>query len=327
MRHARPDTNAPEWQVWGALLIVYIVWGSTYLAIRVVVETMPPLLSAATRHVLAGLVLFAFILIRQGPNALRLSRAEWLAAGFVGLALLLGGNGLVMLAERSVPSGLTALIIAVVPLFVVILRLLFGERVGLGTLVGVAVGLVGMAVLIIPRGIEGTVDLFGMLLLVIAAASWSIGSYFSKRIELPRDPLASTGAQMLTGGAALAIAGLALGESELVRVDHFSTESLLAFAYLVTFGSVLAYTAYTWLLVHAPVSKVATYALVNPVVATFLGALYGETIDTTMLIGAAMIVVSVALVIFTESRPSPAAGALDAEPGAPAKPKPEPEPG
>ncbi len=317
MRQARPDQAAPGWQIWAALIVVYIVWGSTYLGIRIVVETMPPLLSAALRHVLAGLILFAFISFRHGLGSLRLSRAEWIAAGFIGLALLLGGNGLVMLGERDVPSGLAALIIAVVPLFVVLLRLLFGERVGLGTIAGVALGLAGMLVLIVPRGVDGSGNLSGMLMLVAASASWSVGSYFSKRVALPKDPLASTGAQMLTGGAALAVVGILLGEIGLVQPERFSTESLLAFAYLVTFGSVLAYTAYTWLLVHAPVSKVATYALVNPVVATFLGALYGESIDVTMLIGAAMIVVSVALVIMTESRPSQPAGALEAKPTPP----------
>lgn len=317
MRQARPDQGAPNWQIWGALLVVYIVWGSTYLAIRVVVETMPPLLSAAARHLIAGLILFAFIYWRRGAGMLRLSRREWVSAGFVGVALLLGGNGLVMLGERDVPSGLAALIIAVVPLFVVMLRLLFGERVGLGTIVGVTLGLAGMLVLIVPRGVDGSVQLAGMLMLVAASASWSIGSYFSKRVELPGDPLVSTGAQMLTGGIALGVVGVLLGEIGLVQPERFSAGSLISLVYLITFGSVLAYTAYTWLLVHAPVSKVATYALVNPVVATFLGALYGESIDVTMLIGAAMIVVSVALVILTESRPAQPTGALEASPARP----------
>jgi drug/metabolite transporter (DMT)-like permease len=313
MRQARPDTEAPAWQVWAALLVVYVVWGSTYLAIRIVVETMPPLLSASVRHLLAGAILFAFMMLRYGVGSLRLTRREWLSAGFVGFALLLGGNGLVMLGERDVPSGLAALIIAVVPLFVVVLRFMFGERVGRGTIVGVASGLAGMLVLIVPRGIDGSVELVGMLMLVAASASWSIGSYFSKRVDLPSDPLASTGAQMLTGGIALGVVGLLLGEIGLVQSTQFSTESLLAFGYLVIFGSVLAYTAYTWLLVHAPVSKVATYAFVNPVVAMFLGVLYGESIDTAMLIGAAMIVASVALVIINESRPAPQ-GALEVNP-------------
>jgi drug/metabolite transporter (DMT)-like permease len=316
MRQARPDQAAPDWQVWGALLVVYVVWGSTYLGIRVVVETMPPLLSAGARHLLAGVILFGFIYWRHGSGMLRLSRREWVSAGFVGLALLLGGNGLVMLGERDVPSGLAALIIAVVPLFVVVLRLIFGERVGLGTIVGVALGLAGMLVLVIPRGIGDSVQLVGMLMLVAASASWSIGSYFSKRVDLPRDPLVSTGAQMLTGGLALGVVGLLLGELGLVQPERFSAGSLIAFGYLVTFGSVLAYTAYTWLLVHAPVSKVATYALVNPVVATFLGAIYGESFDVTILIGATMIVASVALVMVTESRTAQPTGALEASPTA-----------
>ena len=312
MRQARPDQGAPNWQIWAALLVVYIVWGSTYLGIRIVVETMPPLLSASARHILAGLILAAFVVLRHGRGAWRLNRAELLATGFVGLALLLGGNGLVMLGERDVPSGLAALIIAVVPLFVVILRLMFGERVVPGTVIGVGLGLVGMAVLIVPRGIDGSVSMIGMLMLVAASLSWSIGSYFSKRVSLPRDPLVSTGAQMLLGGLGLAVAGLLTGEAGMMHPENFSTGSLLAFAYLVTFGSVLAYTAYTWLLVHAPVSKVATYALVNPVVATFLGVLYGESIDITMIIGAVLIVASVGLVLVTESRPTHTTGALEA---------------
>lgn len=312
MRQARPDQYAPNWQIWAALLIVYIVWGSTYLGIRVVVETMPPLLSAAARHLIAGGILFALVAIRRGPRALRLKRGEWIGAGFVGTALLLGGNGLVMLGERDVPSGLAALIIAVVPLFVVVMRALFHERVAPMTAVGVLAGFAGVAVLIVPRGIDGTVALGGMLMLIAAAASWSVGSYFSKRVELPSDGLASTGAQMLVGGAGLAIVGVLVGEIGLVQPEHFSVPSLVSFAYLVIFGSVLAYTAYSWLLQHAPVSQVATYAFVNPVVAIFLGwALLHETINETMVLGAAMIVVSVGLVVWTESRSTPPTRALE----------------
>ncbi len=156
MTPARPARRAPEWQVWAALLIVYVVWGSTYLAISVVDETMPPLLAAGLRHLTAGVILVVLLLVTRGTKALRLTRAEWLGTGFVGLALLLGGNGLVVLAETSVPSGLTALIIAIVPLFVVLLRRIFGERVALGTYVGVAVGFAGVAVLVVPHGISGT---------------------------------------------------------------------------------------------------------------------------------------------------------------------------
>ena len=304
MRTPRADARAPEWQVWLALGIIYIVWGSTYLAIRVVVTGgMPPLLSAGVRFAVAAVILFALLGLRRGMPSLRLSRGEWLGAGFVGLALLLGGNGMVMLGERDVPSALAALIIAVIPLYVVVLRFVFGERVAPATALGVLVGVMGVAVLIVPRGIDGSVALGGMLFLLAASASWSLGTFFSKRVELPRDPLASTGAQMLVGGLALIVTGGLVGELGLVKPEEFTFDAVLSLVYLIVFGSVLAYTAYTWLLQHASVSKVATYAFVNPVVAIILGAvLLREDITATMLLGAAMIVVAIAIVIRTESR-------------------------
>jgi drug/metabolite transporter (DMT)-like permease len=316
MRQARADKAAPEWQIWAALLVVYIVWGSTYLAIRVVVGTMPPLLSAGVRFVIAAAILFAYVAIRHGISSLKLSRSEWLGVAFVGLALLLGGNGLVMLGERDVPSGLAALIVAVIPLYVVLLRFIFRERVATATVLGVLIGFVGVAVLIVPRGIDGSVAIGGMVLLLLAPLSWSIGTFYSKRVDLPGDYLVSTGAQMLVGGIGLLLVGLLVGEAGLVTPETFSTESLLALAYLILFGSVLAYTAYTWLLQHAPVSRVATYAFVNPVVAIILGSLLlNEEINVTMLIGAAMIVVAVAVVVRTESQQSHAAApAMEATP-------------
>jgi drug/metabolite transporter (DMT)-like permease len=315
MKQARPDKAAPEWQIWAALLVVYIVWGSTYLAIRVVVGTMPPLLSAGVRFVIAAAILFAYVALRHGLSSLKLSRSEWLGAAFVGLALLLGGNGLVMLGERDVPSGLAALIVAVIPLYVVLLRFIFRERVAMATVLGVLIGFVGVAVLIVPRGIDGSVAIGGMLLLLLAPLSWSIGTFYSKRVELPGDYLVSTGAQMLVGGIGLLLVGLLVGEAGLVTPRTFSTESLLALAYLIVFGSVLAYTAYTWLLQHAPVSRVATYAFVNPVVAIVLGALLlNEEINATMLIGAAMIVVAVAVVVRTESQTPHSESEVEATP-------------
>ena len=318
MRGSRAERHAPEWQIWAALGIVYVVWGSTYLAIRVVVETIPPLLSGGVRNLVAGLIIFALLMLRRGSAALRLSRAEWIGGGLVGLALLLFGNGLVVLGERSVPSALTALIVAVVPLFVVVLRRIFGEHVALGTFAGVVTGFVGVAVLIVPQGMSGQVDPVGMMMIVGAALSWSIGTYFSKRLELPHDPLASTGVQMVVGGSGLLIVGSLVGELGLVQPERFSTESVFALVYLVLFGSVLAYTAYTWALQHATVSRVSTYAYVNPIVAVILGALLlHERIDVPMLIGAAMIILSVGLVIRTESRAAQPTGALEASPAAP----------
>jgi drug/metabolite transporter (DMT)-like permease len=316
MDSAQTTRRAPEWQVWAALLIVYIVWGSTYLAISVVDETMPPLLAAGLRHLTAGTILFVLLLATRGVRALRMSRAEWLGAGFVGLALLLGGNGLVVLAETSVPSGLTALIIAVVPLFVVILRRIFGERVRLGTYVGVAVGFVGVGVLIIPHGLNGSVSTVGMLLLIGASLSWAIGTFFSKRVTLPRDPLASTGGQMLVGGGSLLLVGLLSGESGKVQFQSFSSASVVALLYLILFGSVLAYTAYTWLLQNTTVSRVSTYAYVNPLVAIVLGSvLLNESIDVFIVIGAAMIVTAVVVVVRSEATHAPVLPAPDTASG------------
>ena len=314
MRAPRASVLAPEWQVWLALGIVYVVWGSTYLAIRVMVETMPPLLSGGIRHVVAGVMIFAILLLRRGPGAFRLRRSELVGGAIVGLLLLLGGNGLVVLGEREVPSGLTALIVAVVPLCVVVLRWLFREKIATGTTIGVLAGFVGVAILIVPEGITGRVDVLSMLMIVGASISWSIGTFVSKRLDMPHEPLASTGVQMLAGGLALLVTGAGTGET--FQPGQFSTESVLSLAYLIVFGSVLAYTAYTWVLIHASVSRVSTYAYVNPVVAVFLGwLLLRETIDLTMIIGAAVIIVSVWIVIRTEARkPRLSAGAVEAEP-------------
>jgi drug/metabolite transporter (DMT)-like permease len=313
VRAPRASVQAPEWQIWLALGIVYVVWGSTYLAIRVMVETMPPLLSGGVRHVVAGAIIFVILLLRRGPGAFRLRRSELIGGAIVGLLLLLGGNGLVVLGEREVPSGLTALIVAVVPLCVVVLRALFREKIASGTILGVVAGFVGVAILIVPEGITGRVDVVSMLMIVGAAISWSIGSYMSRRLDMPHDPLASTGVQMLVGGVALLATGALTGET--VQPDQFSTESLLSLGYLILFGSVLAYTAYTWVLIHASVSRVSTYAYINPVVAVFLGwLLLRETVDLTMIIGAAVIIVSVWMVIRTEARKAkPSAGVVEAE--------------
>lgn len=307
--------SAPPWLIWAALIVVYVVWGSTYLAIALVVQTMPPLLAASFRFIVAGLLIAGFLVIRRGPSVLRLSRAEVGGTAFVGLALLLGGNGMVMLGQREVPSGLAALIIAVVPLWVVVIRTLFAERVARGTLVGVLVGFAGVAVLVVPRGINGTVALGGMLLLIVAAASWAFGSFYSNRLRLPRDPFTSTAAQLLTGGLGLGVVGVLTGE--LAELDHaqFSTASVAGLLYLISFGSILAYTAYTWLLQHAPVSKVSTYAYVNPVVALLLGWLVlGEDVGLSIALGGSMILVAVGLVIRTEARARRSVGALEAPP-------------
>jgi drug/metabolite transporter (DMT)-like permease len=283
-------------RVWVALWTVYIVWGSTYLAIKVLVETIPALLGSGLRFSLAGLVFAAFLAIRRGPAALRVSGRELAGCAAVGTALLLGGNGLVAVAEDyGTPSGLTALVVASVPLWVVVFRTATGDRVRRATLGWVLGGFAGVAMLLLPGERPDDATVGGVLIVVGAAFCWASGSFASGKLALPDDPIRSTAFQMLCGGGAMALAGLVAGEGAQVDVGTFSTASVLAFAYLVVIGSLVAFTAYVWLLQHAPISQVATYAYVNPVVAIALGALFAsEEITPLVAVAALTIVGSVA---------------------------------
>jgi drug/metabolite transporter (DMT)-like permease len=301
--------------IWTALLVVYIVWGSTYLAIALVVDSMPPLLAAGARFFAAGLIMAGALALRSGPSRMRISRPELGGAAFVGAALLMLGNGGVSMGEQTVPSGLAALIIGVVPLVVLVLRRLAGERLSVIGVGGVVLGFIGLGVLVIPRGIDGTTDIVGMALLVMASTFWATGSFFSRRLSLPADLLVSTAYQLLLGGSFLLMAGLAIGEWPQVVEGGFTDASIWSFIYLIVFGSLLAYTAYTWLLQNAPISKVATYAYVNPVVAVVLGAVVlDEQLDVAMILGAVMIVASVAFIARTESGPAARDVTLDSAP-------------
>lgn len=274
------------------------MWGSTYLAIAIAVQTLPPLLSAGIRFLLAGVLLSAWLVARHGWRMLRIDRTELGGAALVGALLLAGGNGLVVLAERTVPSGLTALVVASVPLWIVVFRLVAGDRVRASLVAGVVVGFAGVAFLVIPRGAGGEVDPVGLLTALVATFSWALGTFASPRLRLPRDPLASTALQMLAGGALLLVVAVAIGEPGQADPERFSAASLAAMAYLVIFGSLVAFSAYTWLLQHASVSVVATYAYVNPVVAVLLGVVVlGELVTPSMLIGAAIILAAVAFIV------------------------------
>ncbi|MDQ3985981.1 MAG: EamA family transporter [Actinomycetota bacterium] len=285
-----------------ALWTVYIVWGSTYLAIRVAVETLPPLLHASVRFLLAGLVMYLFLLLKGGWARVRVSPSQLGASVIVGTSLLLGGNGLVAIAEQEVPSGLAALIIASVPLWVVVLRAIFGDRVSGGTLLGVVVGFAGVGILVLSGGGAAGAQTAGILLLVLASVAWATGSFCSSRLPLPGDPFVSTAVQMLGGGLVLGVASLLTGEFTGLNFESFSLASVLAVAYLVVAGSLAAFTAYTWLLKNAPISKVSTYAYVNPVVAVFLGWLIlAEEITVPIVAGAAIIVAAVAFIVRHEA--------------------------
>ena len=293
------NRGASPLAIWSALAAVYVIWGSTYLAIAIAVQTLPPLFSAGLRFSLAGLILIGFIAIRRG---LRAGRDQLLAAAAVGLLLIVGGNGFVVLAERTVPSGLTALIIASVPLWIVIFRRIAGDRIHMSTFVGVAVGFAGVIFLVLPRGSGGGIDLGGVALLVVATTSWALGTFLAPRLRMPKDGLLSTGIQQLAGGIVLLGLGAAMGELAHLEPATWSANSLLAMVYLLVFGSLVAFSAYSWLLQHAPVSLVSTYAYVNPVVAVLLGALIlAERITPTIVIGASIIVAAVAFIVSRES--------------------------
>jgi drug/metabolite transporter (DMT)-like permease len=290
-----------SWLVWIALWTVYIVWGSTYLAIRITVKTMPPLLTGGFRFIAAGLIMYAILAARR-RSMLRVTGRQVWSCTLIGGALCLGGNGLVMLAERDIPSSLAALVIASVPLWVVLFRSTTGDRVSVGTLGGVALGFIGVAILVLPGDRpEGTTTL-GLLLVIGAAAAWAAGSFLSTRLELPPDPFVSTTVQQLCGGGLMVMVGLLVGEAGKLEMSQWSTSSLTAVLYLIVFGSLFAFTAYVWLLQNAPISRVATYAYVNPVIALFLGwVILSEEITTMMLLGAAVIVASVAFIVRRES--------------------------
>jgi drug/metabolite transporter (DMT)-like permease len=277
--------------VWANLASVYVIWGSTYLAIRVLVRTVPPLLGAGARFVVAGALMLAFI----GPHrALKLGPRELVASALVGTLLAAGGNGLVTVAERDVPSGLAAVLIASVPLWIVVFRAVAHDRIPRRTLVGVLAGFAGVALLLLPGNRPSGVSLGPAMVIIGAAASWGFGSFISGSLPLPRDGLVTAGWQRLFGGIVLAIAGAAAGE----HVGTPSAESAWAWAYLVGIGSLVAYTSYTWLLRNAPISKVSTYAYVNPVVAVVLGALIlGEDVGAVTIAGTAVIVASVAAIV------------------------------
>lgn len=286
--------------VLAGLATIYLVWGSTYLAIRIMVETMPPLLAAGFRFLFAGGILYLWLYLRGGTARLRIGRRELVASLVIGALLLLGGNGLVTLAEQEAPSGLSALIIAAVPLWVIVLRFAWRECIPAVTLIGVGAGFAGVGVLVAPGGRPGGIALWSLLTLVAASAAWALGSFLSRRVPLPRDVFVAIAAEQVLGGSLLAIVGFGAGEG--IHPQAYSGRSILAFVYMVTAGSLLAFTAYVWLLHNAPISTVATYAFVNPVVAVVLGwAILSEDLTVGMLAAAVAIVASVWFVVRKES--------------------------
>ena len=280
-----------------ALITVYLVWGSTYLAIAVANRSLPPLLMLSVRFLIAGALLYGWSLWRGDVAAERPGRRQWLSAAAVGALLLLVDTGGVAWAEQRVASGTTALLVASVPLFIALLdRAVFDIKLGFGAAAGIAAGLLGVGLLVGP---SGTIDPLGAAVILVASFAWAAGSVYARVAPLPRKPVLSASMQMLTAGALLGVAGLAMGEGSRVHPGAVSAASLAAVAFLIVFGSVIAFTVYAWLLNNASSSLLSTYAYVNPAVAVFLGwALVGEHVGSKEIAAGVVILSSIALLVF-----------------------------
>ncbi|PKD40720.1 EamA family transporter [Methylomonas sp. Kb3] len=291
-------------KVWAALLAVYLVWGSTYLMIRFVVETLPPFLSAGLRFLVSGAILLAWR--RLAGDAAPTFR-QWRSAAVVGILLLLGGNGLVCWAEQTVPSGVAALIIGAVPMFLVMADALRpnGTRPTLRVLVGLVIGFMGIYLLVGPTAFSDgiPVNLSGVAALLLASLLWALGSIYSKTADLPKTALMTTGAEMLTGGFALLLVSALSEQWDVFNLAQVSVNSWLALAYLIVFGSMIGFASYAWLLQNAPIPLVATYAYVNPLVAVFLGSWFANEPLTPRVLSAAAIIIG-AIVFMNSARGS-----------------------
>ena len=288
--------------------VVYLIWGSTYLAIRYVLETLPPLLSGGARFVLAGAVLLALAAFndrRRGVAGEPLTRTQWGLATVVGGLLFLGGNGAVMWAEQRVASGIAALLVAIMPLWLVLLEWARpgGHRPTLVTSLGLLLGTAGLALLVGKPSDAGSVDIAGVIVLLLGSLLWAAGSLVARSPRLPRNALRNAGMQMLTGGALLLVAGTIGGEWSRLDLAGVSRASWLGWLYLVTFGSLLGFTSFAWLMRKVAAAKVATYAYVNPVIAVFLGWLVAsEPVTPRMLAAAAVIVAAVVMITVEKTK-------------------------
>lgn len=292
-------------KIWIALIALYIVWGSTYLGIKVAIETIPPFFHAAIRFFISGLILVAW---QRGVGSEMPTRKQWIATAIIGNLLLLGGNGLVSWAEQFIPSGVAALIIASVPMFLVILEAVRpgGIKPTWQAIVGLLIGFVGIFILVGPAEISGSeskLDPFGVAALLSACVLWALGSTYSKSADLPKSSLMTTGAEMLMGSIGLLIVSLLTGELSGWNPAEVSSRSLIGLIYLITIGSIVGFGSYIWLLQNAPISLVATYAYVNPIVAVILGYFFGsEALEPRIWLASAIII---GAVIFINSKSKP----------------------
>lgn len=291
---------------WLSLWTVYLIWGSTYFAIAYVIESMPPLLAMGIRFLIAGLLLALIISFRQGAGELKIPRAELRSSLLMGFLLLGFGIGTVSIAQAYVPSGIVALIIAALPLWIAIFRTISGERLAKTSWLGLAIGFAGVALLLKPGSISPVSEIENsklflfMLLVLLGNIGWALGTFLAPRFPLPNNTLVFTAYEMLAGGVSLTLAGFIKGESISDFLDA-TRWSWLWFVYLIIFGSIAAYSAYLWLVANAPVSLTATYAYVNPIIAVALGAIFlDELITGGYAIGGLIILIGVILVVSVE---------------------------
>ena len=297
------EKRASRAQIIAAFASIYIIWGSTYLAIRYAIETIPPFIMGGTRFLVSGVLLYIWARHRGAPRPTKL---HWRNAIIAGGFLLLGGNGAVVWAEQFVPSGLTALLVSILPFWLVIIEWVRPprRRPSGAVLVGLVLGFIGIIVLVGPGNIGGHGDVrpLGALVLVLGSLSWAIGSFWSRDAELPKSGLLTTGMEMLSGGALLIIVGVLSGELSQFDVLHVSRASAIGLLYLITFGSLLGFTSYIWLLDKVSPARLGTYAYVNPIVAVLLGwAIAGEGLSVRTAVAAAIVICAVALITTARS--------------------------
>ncbi|MBI5946164.1 MAG: EamA family transporter [Chloroflexi bacterium] len=291
-------------KIWLALVALYIVWGSTYFGIKVAIETIPPFFHAGVRFLVSGLIL---VIWQRAAGYDMPTRKQWISTAIIGILLLLGGNGLVSWAEQFIPSGIAALIIGSMPLFLVVAEAIrpHGVKPNWQSIVGLVIGFIGIYVLINPaEAVAGAgLNIYGVAALLSACLLWATGSVYSKSADLPKSSLMTTGAEMLMGSIGLFIVSLVTGELNGWNPAEVSTRSLIGLGYLITIGSIVGFGSYIWLLQNAPISLVATYAYVNPIVAILLGAWLGnEVLESRIWLATAIIIGSV-MFINSRSRP------------------------
>jgi len=301
--------------IWAALLVVYVLWGSTYFGIKIAVETLPPLLAGGSRFLVAGALLAAILTLRG--TSLRISRRELGGTAIVGGLLLTLGVGLVHVAETRIDSSVAAIIVGTVPLQIIVMRTVGREHPARATQLSALTGLIGLGLVVAP-GLGAGSTALGLAVMLVASMSWSIGSFVSKRLELPRDPFVTAVYQMLAGGLFLTLGALALGEGGQLDGAAFARDSVLAWIYLVIFGSLVGFTAYAWLLKVAPISLVVTHQYVNPLVAIALGMVFLDERPSPWALAGALVVLGAVYIAIRAEFPRKSRSATGAPRGTPA---------